>query len=77
MNDTVTIRFNKEEKKLFENVSKLYDCSISTMIKRLAIEKLEDEMDINEIKKYEKTKESGKLKTRPINELWKDLGLDD
>lgn len=77
MNDKVTIRLNIEDKKLFENISKLYDCSISATIKRLAIEKLEDEIDINEIKKYEKTKESGKLKTRPINRLWKNLCLDD
>lgn len=77
MKDTVTIRFNEEEKKIFENCAKLYNCSISSMIKRLAIEKLEDEMDMNIIKKYENTKQSGKLKTRPIENLWSELGLND
>lgn len=77
MKDTVTIRFNEDEKVMFENAAKLYNCSISSMIKRLAIEKIEDEIDLEIVRKYEKAKENGTLKTRPINELWKELGLDD
>jgi len=77
MNDTVTIRFNEEEKKLFLNTAKLYNCSVSSMIKRLAIEKIEDEMDLNAIKNYEKSKKDGTLKTRSINKLWSELNLDD
>lgn len=77
MSDTVTIRFTKEEKKIFENSAKLYDCSISAMIKRLALDKLEDEIDLSSIKEYEVLKKNGKLKTRPINKLWEEVGLDD
>ena len=77
MSDTVTIRFTKEEKKIFENSAKLYDCSISAMIKRLALDKLEDEIDLSSIKEYEILKKNGKIKTRPINKLWEEVGLDD
>ena len=77
MPDTVTIRFTKEEKKIIENSAKLYDCSVSAMIKKLLLEKLEDEMDLSSIKEYEQLKKNGKLKTRPINKLWEEVGLDD
>lgn len=77
MNDTVTIRFTKEEKKIISESAKLYDCSVSAMIKRLCLEKLEDEMDLMFIKEYEDLKKKGKLKTRPISALWKEAGFDD
>lgn len=77
MNDTVTIRFSKEEKKIISDSAKLYDCSVSSMIKRLCLEKLEDDMDLMSIKEYEELKRNGKLKTRPISSLWKEVGIDD
>lgn len=77
MADTVTIRFTKDEKKIIENSAKLYDCSVSAMIKRLLLDKLEDEMDLASIEEYEKLKKKGKVKTRPIGKLWEEIGLDD
>lgn len=77
MPDTVTIRFNKEEKKIITESAKLYDCSVSSMIKRLVLEKLEDEMDLLSIKEYEDLKKKGKLKTRPISKLWEEVKLND
>lgn len=75
MADTVTIRFNKEEKKIIADSAKLYDCSVSSMIKRLVLEKLEDDIDLLSIKEYEDLKKKGKLKTRQINKLWEDVGF--
>lgn len=77
MGDTVTIRFNKEEKELFKNAAKLYNCSISSMIKRLAIEKLEDDIDIKAVKEFEDKIKTNKTSVHPINELWKELDLND
>jgi len=39
------------------------------------LERIEDEYDINVFEEYEAEKQSGTLKTRPINELWKELEL--
>lgn len=75
MAKTVTIRLNDEEREVLNNTAKLYDCSISAAIKRLAFEKIEDEIDLQAIKEYEKAKKEGTLKTRPIDELWKELDL--
>lgn len=77
MPDTVTIRLNKQERVLFENTAKLYNCSTSAMIKKFAIEKLEDEIDLKAIRKFEKDEKDGKLKLKPIDELWKELGFND
>lgn len=45
------------------------------MVKQLAFEKLEDEYDMKVIKEYEAEKAAGKIKTRSIEELWKELEL--
>lgn len=75
--DTVTIRLNKEEKELFENIAKMYDCSLSATIKRLAIEKIEDDIDLETIRKFENKEKIGKTKIRPIEELWKAMDDND
>lgn len=75
--DTVTLRLNKEEKELFESVAKMYDCSISSAIKRLAIEKIEDDIDLEAIRKFENKEKTGKTKIRPIEELWKAMDDND
>ncbi len=77
MADTVTICFTAEERKRFEDSVKLYNCSVSAMIKRLALEKLEDEMDLKSVNEYESAKRNKTLKTQPLNELWSELNLND
>lgn len=44
---TISLRINEEEKRLLENASKSYGCSISSMIKKIVFEKLEDEYAIS------------------------------
>jgi len=39
------------------------------------LEKIEDEYDLKVFEEYEAKKQAGRLKTRPINELWKELDL--
>jgi len=71
----ISIRVNDDEKAILENASKIYGCGISSMVKQLAFEKLEDEYDMKVIKEYEAEKAAGKIKTRSIEELWKELEL--
>lgn len=44
-------------------------------LKRLALEKLEDEYDMQVIKKYEEEKRKGKVKIYPIEELFEELDV--
>ena len=58
---TLTIRLNEEEKNIFQSVSGLYGGKLSTTIKQLALEKLEDEYDLQLMKEYEERKEKNEV----------------
>lgn len=76
MNSTITIRLNEEEKEIFEEYSKVYKGGLSTMIKHLALEKLQDEFDYEKIAKFESGIKDGTVTTRPYSELLKELGIE-
>ena len=42
----ITININDDEQKMLEKVVQMYDCSIASLIKNFAFEKIEDEYDI-------------------------------
>ena len=75
MAGTITIRVNDMEEKILDQAADVYGLGKSSLIKQLAFEKLEDEYDLKLIEEYEKKKAAGKLKTKPVDELWKDLEL--
>ena len=76
MNSTITIRLNEEERKVFEEYSKVYKGGVSTMIKQLALERLQDEYDLEIVAKYEKGVKDGSITIRPYEELLKETGID-
>ena len=45
------------------------------MMKMLVFEKLEEEYDLKIVEDYERKKAKGEISFRPIDELWKELGL--
>lgn len=71
----ISVRVNNAEMSILEKASKVYGCGISGMIKQIVFEKLEDEYDMRAIADYEAAKADKTLKTRPIEELWEELGL--
>ena len=71
----VSVRFDDEEMKVLNDFAKLYDCGISSLIKQIVFQRLEDEYDLKIFAEYEKDKKNGNLKTRPIDDLWKELDL--
>lgn len=74
MGSIVGFRVNESEKKILKEVSSLYGGNISKMIKTMIFERIEEDYDLKIIEEYEKLKE-GKLELRPIDELWKELGI--
>ena len=76
MSSTVTIRLNEEEKKIFNEYAKVYKGGLSTMIKQLALEKLQDEYDLAAAERFEKGLAEGSITVRPYAELLKELGID-
>lgn len=55
---SITIQVTEEEKDLLESYAKLHNESISNILMKAFLEKVEDELDLEMIKAYEKEKNS-------------------
>ena len=70
-----SIRLTEEEKNLANSYAKLHSMSLGEAFKRALFEKIEDEYDIAVADEaYSEYLKDGK-KSRPIEELWKELDL--
>jgi hypothetical protein len=70
-----SIRLTEEEKGLANSYAKLHSMSLGEAFKRALFEKIEDEYDIAVADEaYNEYLQDGK-KSRPIEELWKELDL--
>lgn len=49
----INIRFNKEQLKVIDELQKVYNMPVSTMLKKIIFEKIEDDYDIQVVKNYE------------------------
>ena len=68
-----SIRLTDEEKQLADSYAKLHAMSVGEAFKQALFEKIEDEYDVTVADEAYHLK-SGK-KSRPVGELWKDLGI--
>ena len=71
----ISIRVNDDEKKVLDSASKAYGCKVSSMIKKIVFEKLENDYDLKIFEEYEKDKANSTLKTYTREEAWKMLDL--
>ncbi len=70
-----SIRLTEQEKKLADSYAKVHAISVGEAFKRALFEKIEDEYDITVADQaYDEYEKSGK-KSKPIDELWKELDL--
>ena len=75
MSAIISVRVSDAEQELLNKAASVYGCGVSSLMKRLVFEKLEDEYDLHMIEDYENKKKAGTLKTRPASELWAELDL--
>lgn len=73
----ISIRISDEERKILELAAKAYGGGISSMIRQIVFEKIEDDYDLSTVKAYEERKAEGRTEVRPISELWDELDLND
>ena len=76
MASVISIRVTDEEKKAFEKFAKVQGTPVSTMMKELTIQRLEDEYDMKIIEQYEKDVAAGKESLTPLEDVVKELELD-
>ena len=70
-----SIRLTDEEKQLADSYAKLHAMSVGEAFKQALFEKIEDEYDVAVADEaYKDYLKSGK-KSRPVGDLWKDLGI--
>lgn len=70
-----SIRLTAEERSLAESYAKLHSLSVGEAFKKALFEKIEDEYDLAVAEEaYDEYLKSGQG-SRPIEELWKELGL--
>lgn len=70
-----SIRMTDEEKLLANSYAKLHAISLGEAFKRALFEKIEDEYDIAVGEEAYKEYAQGGKKSRPIEELWKELDI--
>ncbi|WP_370847429.1 type II toxin-antitoxin system RelB family antitoxin [Dialister invisus] len=75
MSSVISVRINEKEAEILNQAAAIYGCAVSSLLKRLALEKLEDEYDMQVIKKYEEERRKGKVKIYPIEELFEELDV--
>lgn len=75
MSSVISVRINKSEAEILNQAASIYGCAVSSLLKRLALEKLEDDFDLKMIQKYESDKKTGKLATKPAEEFFEELGI--
>lgn len=75
MSTTISLRVPEKELNIFKAYAKHNNSTLSEIIRITMLERIEDEYDLNVFAEYEAEKQAGTVKTRPINELWKELEL--
>lgn len=70
-----SIRLTDEERKLADSYAKLHSMTVGEAFKRALFDRIEEEYDRSVFADaYQEYLDDGK-KSRPISELWKELGL--
>lgn len=75
MSSIVSVRMNKKEADILQQAASFYGCAVSSLLKKLALEKLEDDFDLVMIAKYEDAKKAGTVETKPIETLFNELNI--
>ena len=75
MMTTVTLRLNKEEQNIFEEVVDLYGGKLSTAIKQLALDKIQEEYDLQLIRDFEEREKNNEVEFITFDDLRKELNL--
>ncbi|MCH5347718.1 MAG: antitoxin [Oscillospiraceae bacterium] len=70
-----SIRLTEHEKKLAESYARIHSMSLGEAFKQALFEKIEDEYDISIFEESYKEYFQEGMKSRPIEELWRELDL--
>ena len=66
----LSLRLEKEDERLIREYARFYGMTVSEFLRKTAIERIEDEYDLNALKDYERRKNDGELELYDHDEVW-------
>ncbi|MBQ6499907.1 MAG: hypothetical protein IJI87_00785 [Mogibacterium sp.] len=69
----LSLRLEKEDERLIREYARFYGMTVSEFLRKAAIERIEDEYDLNALKEYERRKNNGELELYDHDEVWSKL----
>ena len=66
----LSLRLEKEDEQLIREYARFYGMTVSEFLRKAAIERIEDEYDLNALKDYERRKNDGELELYDHDEVW-------
>ena len=66
----LSLRLEKEDERLIREYARFYGMTVSEFLRKAAIERIEDEYDLNALKDYERRKNNGELELYDHDEVW-------
>jgi hypothetical protein len=66
----LSLRLEKEDERLIREYARFYGMTVSEFLRKAAIERIEDEYDLNALKDYERRKNDGELELYDHDEVW-------
>lgn len=69
----LSLRLEKEDERLIREYARFYGMTVSEFLRKAAIERIEDEYDLNALRDYERRKNNGKLELYDHDEVWSKL----
>ena len=69
----LSLRLEKEDERLIREYARFYGMTVSEFLRKAAIERIEDEYDLDALKDYERRKNNGELELYDHDEVWSKL----
>lgn len=77
MSTVISVRVADDESKILSDVSSVYGLGVSSLLKQLAFEKLEDMYDLRAIREYEQERANGTLELISHEDVWRRIENDE
>ena len=72
---TITLRVNEQENKFIKDYVKINNYNLSSFIRDVVLDRIEDDLKVDEKKILSALKKSKNEKTYSHSEVWEELGL--
>ena len=69
----LSLRLSSEDERLIRNYARYNQLTVSEFLRMAALERIENEYDLQALKEYEERKATGEVKLYNHNEVWSDL----